>query len=62
MALSRLRVSSSGGSKDESIRIRGMSSSLNFFERGCLTILAVGKTVSGELADAEVTGMTLGFI
>jgi hypothetical protein len=24
--------------------------------------LAVGKTVSGELADAEVTGMTLGFI
>ena len=62
MALSRLRVSSSGGFKDESNEIRGISSSLIFFERGCLTILAVGKTVSGEPGDAEVTGMTLGFI
>lgn len=62
MALSRLRVSSSGGSKDESKRTSGISSSRIFFDRGCLTILAVGKTVSGELADAEVTGMTLGFI
>jgi hypothetical protein len=62
MALSRRSVSSSGGFKDESKRIKGKSSSLSFFERGCLTILAVGKTVSGEVAEAEVTAMTLGFI
>lgn len=33
-----------------------------FFERGCLTILAVGKAVSGELAGGVVTETTLGFI
>jgi hypothetical protein len=36
-------------------------SSRSLFERGCLTILAVGNTVSGELTEAvEVT--TFGFI
>ncbi len=54
MALSRLNVSSSGGSSRR-------SSSFSFFDRGCLTILAVGRTVKGEFV-AVVTEMTLGFI
>ena len=50
----RLSVSSSGGG------IKGASNSI--LERGCLTILAVGNAVSGELADGVVTETTLGFI
>jgi hypothetical protein len=49
----RLSVSSSGGGKVPSGSI---------FERGCLTILAVGSAVSGELAGEVVTETTLGFI
>ena len=54
MAFSRFNVSSSGGSS-------GRSSSFIFFDRGCLTILAVGITVKGEFVGV-VTEMTLGFI
>ena len=49
-----MSVSSSGGG------MRGAS--VSFFERGCLTILAVGNTVSCGLAGVAVTETTLGFI
>jgi hypothetical protein len=52
MAFRRKMVSSSGWF--------WKSSSFGFFERGCLTILAVGKAVRGELTEVEETGM--GFI
>jgi hypothetical protein len=50
----RLSVSSSGGGIGEP--------SCSIFERGCLTILAVGSAVSDELAGGVVTETTLGFI
>ena len=50
----RLRVSSSGG-----VSIGVASNSL--LERGILTILAVGKAVSGELTEG-VAAAILGFI
>ena len=53
MSFRRKMVSSSGG-------FCKSSSSLGFFERGCLTILAVGKTVRGELTEVEETD--IGFI
>ena len=51
---SRFSVSSSGGDN----RV----SSNSIFARGCLTILAVGSAVSGELAGVVVTETTFGFI
>lgn len=56
MALRRRTTSSSGGGST------GANSSFTFFDRGCLTILAVGKAVSGELTEGAITWMTLGFI
>jgi hypothetical protein len=56
IALSRFNVSSSGGSTV-------ISSSCNFFESGCRTILAVGNAVSGEEALVVLlAGTILGFI
>jgi hypothetical protein len=56
IALSRLRVSSSGGSTVK-------SSSCILFDWGCRTILAVGKAVSGEEALVVfLAGTILGFI
>ncbi len=54
-AFRRCRVSSDGGSS-------GLSSSLSFLALGCLTILAVGKAVSGEGVGVIVAEMTLDFI
>lgn len=57
MAFRRWIISSEGGGVNEA------SSSLAFFERGCLTILAVaGNVVSCELTDGVITWTTLGFI
>lgn len=50
----RVSVSSSGGGKSVS--------SGSIFERGCLTILAVGNAVSCGLMVGVVTETTLGFI
>ena len=49
----RRSVSSSGG---------GRVPSDSIFERGCLTILAVGRAVSDGLVGGVVTETTLGFI
>lgn len=50
IAFSRWIISSEGGGGNVAW------SSLAFFERGCLTILAVaGKVVSGELTEEEIT-------
>ena len=55
----RFNVSSSGGVSDLSWE----SSLRSLFARGCLTILAVGKAVSGELTgEGTITWTTLGFI
>ena len=57
IAFSRWIISSEGGGVD------GAWSSLAFFERGCLTILAeAGKLVSCELTEGTITWTTLGFI
>jgi hypothetical protein len=57
IAFNRRIISSEGGG------VIGTWSSLAFFERGCLTILAVaGKVVSCELTDGAITWTTLGFI
>ncbi len=48
----RRSVSSSGG----------FSLLSSFFERGCLTILAVGKAVNGEASVGAAAVMTLGFM
>ena len=55
IALRRWTTSSEGGST-------GACSSFPFFDRGCLTILAVGRAVSVELAEGTITWTTLGFI
>jgi hypothetical protein len=56
IALSRFMISSSGGATVNSF-------SCNRFESGCLTIFAVGSTVSGEEAlVAFLAGTILGFI
>ena len=57
IAFSRWIISSEGGGGIRS------SSSLDFFERGCLTILAeAGKVVSCGLTEGGITWTTLGFI
>jgi hypothetical protein len=57
IAFNRWIISSEGGGAI------GAWSSLAFFERGCLTILAVaGKGVSCELTEGAITWTTLGFI